>query len=170
MPITIKINPIILNWSHFKVVDKIPDDPDADAKVSAFFGFDSYNFTKGSKAKITDLNIKVYLNPKDTLVKKTSKKGPTLLKHEQGHYDITVLCARALKRDLELIPAQPDVSLTATIDKIMTLHKTRCQEINYAYDTLTDHSQTLAAQKMWDNWIGKALKETHPTKVGNMEL
>lgn len=95
----------------------------------------------------------------DWVFKEPKQFQDDLLKHEQGHYDITALMARDLFIDIMQLKAKTFASKKALDDAIQALGVTyNPQPVHKKYDAAgeTNHSANDAQQKVWDGLIQKA--------------
>jgi len=87
-----------------------------------------------------------------------------LLKHEQGHYDITALIARDLF--IELMQLKPNTysshaAALADLRPILDKYRGTAEKISKIYDSKneTDHGNAPASQTKWNNMIKRAFTE-----------
>jgi predicted secreted Zn-dependent protease len=89
-------------------------------------------------------------------VKRTSWKieaaNGNILKHEQGHFDITEVFCRKLKKELsKIIPLRSSVQLDVNaLFQQINLANDRMQE---KYDEETDYGRDPKAQRRWSKFI-----------------
>jgi hypothetical protein len=107
----------------------------------------------GKRVIITNVNVTIYLFKKDNWVIR-NKMIDELLKHEQGHYDITALLAREYYNRIKKVfaPSVPEMNeklrkLDEEFEKKYTLlHTDR-------YDKQTAHGANKNIQEMWNQKI-----------------
>jgi predicted secreted Zn-dependent protease len=90
-------------------------------------------------------------------------QGDSLLRHEQGHYDIMALGARELyNRVLELTASRcPEIN---TQDRQLQQQiQAQVDAANIRYDTRTNHGNTASVQQNWEPRI-HAIKQ-NPTGI-----
>lgn len=104
------------------------------------------------------------------MILKKAAKTNELLAHEQGHFDLLVLVARALARDLESLAAASVEELGTLLQEAKDQHHARAQTIDEAYDDQTKNSRDRAAQKKWDTAIKSALGNPKATDIVGMPL
>lgn len=112
---------------------------------------------KGDTAVINGFSCKLELNEKFSWVKK-EKQTPTLLKHEQGHFDIGLLC------QLEIIKQFNSTVFLKTgfQSKIQTLFSAIMEKyrlLGIKYDEETNHSKNQELQDNWNNFFVKELNK-----------
>jgi hypothetical protein len=88
-------------------------------------------------------------------------KTDYILAHEQGHFDITEIYARKLHKELldykfNRRTFRQDVNVI--YDRVIK----EKENLQFAYDGLTDHSRNKTVQKEWLEKIEELLKETEP--------
>jgi hypothetical protein len=159
-------------WDMFKVVDSIPDTPEAAQIHPEFAGVPRFSpeRTPGGRFRLPPLVLNVGLDRSDTMVLRSANKTPELLKHEQGHYDLLVLVIRALARDLESLEAASVSELGRLMNDTQQTHTDRAQALDDAYDTQTNHSRDRQAQARWDGAIAAALANPRADTVSNLPL
>lgn len=114
------------------------------------YGYSSVNF-KGDDAAINDLAVNLqFVNDKSW--KKEDKISDALLKHEQGHFDIAILC------QLEIISLIKHASLHKDDYKsqIKNIFKESLQKytaLEDKYDAETAHSMNKDKQEEWNKFI-----------------
>src|SRR5258708_4292209 len=126
MAIKVVARPAKLQWSHFKAVAVLPGS-DEEAQVAPETTLPqnlSIRKVKG-KFKLPDFTVTVALKLHDTLIIRTAKKTADLLEHEQGHYELLILSARAMAADLEKIEADSPEELQSSVTDIQSTHATR---------------------------------------------
>jgi Bacterial protein of unknown function (DUF922) len=83
-----------------------------------------------------------------------------LLVHEQGHFDIGMLIARALARDLDQATGNHPGELRNAVTQIRDRHVVqRMAPIQRLYDRETKHGTDSAAQSRWNTDIQAALNQ-----------
>jgi hypothetical protein len=144
-----------LTWDDFK------GEPDNGSAYDASTFWDiTYNIKgisfKGDTAKINKFSVILKLNETFSW-RKPAKQTNILLKHEQGHFDLGLICQREIIDELnntvlfktdfkDKIPA----IFSATLEKYRLLEK--------KYDEETDHSNNQPAQDNWNKFIADKLK------------
>lgn len=88
-------------------------------------------------------------------------KTPYILAHEQGHFDITEIFARKLHKEL-LDYKFNRKTYRQDVNDIYDRVIMEKENLQFAYDGLTDHSRNKTVQKEWLEKIRKLLIETEP--------
>jgi len=172
MSITVTVSPTQLSWNDFLPVDSLPDGSGDDAQTATDMpGLDNIRPVLGhGKFSMPDLTLTVGLDRSQTMVLKTANKTAELLKHEQGHYDITVLTVRALARELEQLKAGSVAALGQQVNAVRSKHQQRADLLEKKYDKDTDHSRNQDEQKAWNDAIDAAMKGTGVSILRGMPL
>ncbi|HWA57847.1 MAG TPA: DUF922 domain-containing protein [Gemmatimonadales bacterium] len=95
----------------------------------------------------------------DWVFKQSQQFQDDLLKHEQGHYDISALLARDMFIEIMQLKGQTFASSSAldqAVKKIVDAH--RSQKVHDKYDLAseTNHGLNATQQKAWDGYFQKA--------------
>lgn len=168
-----------LKWTNFRSVDPSPSPPhQAQTATSLSMRWSGVALKRGLY-QFKGLRIDVSVNGPSTWAVSAARTNPVLLRHEQGHYDITGLIARDLANNLL------DVSLDAgVVASLLEAGKTVAEHMRYVqgrfqqsfddysreanallaklqtnpqthadgiYDTQTQHGLNQAAQTVWDD-------------------
>ena len=172
MSVTVTTSPAQLSWNDFLPVDSLPDGSGDEAQTAATMsemnGI-SPVLTNG-KFVLPDLTLAVGLDRTQTMVIKTANKTADLLKHEQGHFDITVLTVRALAAELEQLKAGSVPSLGQHLNAARSKHQQRANMITEKYDKETENSRNQALQKTWNDAIDATMKASSTTILRGMPL
>jgi hypothetical protein len=173
MAITVVANPVTLSWSNFRVVDASPDlSNDEVAQIHPEMGFPSNVQTVPTNGifKLNAFTITVAPVQQDTIILRSAAQTADLLKHEQGHYDLVVLVARAVARELGTAADPSSAGLVAKVQATRQTHMSRAQALDSAYDTQTDHGKNVPAQISWNMAITAALGNPGSTTVKSLQL
>lgn len=125
------------------------------------FGAVSYTVIPFENFNVYDDSIVIDL-PCYFVVYKSWVVKPTnnLLNHEQGHFDITEIIARKMRRDISNYISTDNEATTKfyqlVSDKYYFKEKNMLNEL---YDKETDFSRNTEGQKHWDTKIAKMVKE-----------
>lgn len=174
MTINVRANPATLTWSNFREVDSIPD-ADADgeqAEINPEMSFpQSLQPQKQNGVfRLPDFTVTVAPNALNTMVLKTADKTAALLQHEQGHYNLLILVARAMSRELQTATGTSAQDLGNQLQQVRNTHKTRAETIDSAYDTKTDHGRNVDEQQRWNALITAALANPAAGDIDGMSL
>jgi len=142
-----------LHWNEFQIVDQCPPGAAKEAEVAILTNIIWQTATQQSgDCQVVGVKATIRVDQNKSWVLK-GKKGIYLRHHEQGHYDITAIGMREM------------------YNKILTLIKTRCEDINQEahriqqelqqlientrqrYQQQTSHGNNLNVQKAWEAQI-----------------
>ena len=172
MSVTVVVSPTQLSWTDFAPVASLPDASGDEAQTAttmpALSGIQPVSAQ--GRFSLPNLTLTVGLDRTQTLVVTTAQKTAYLLKHEQGHYDITVLTVRALARELEQLKAGSPAALGREMNAALNKHQQRADLIEVRYDKDTDHSRNQDAQKTWNQAIDAAMKASAASLLQGMPL
>jgi hypothetical protein len=170
MAIKVVAKPAKLTWRNFKPVALIPDsEEEAQVAPEASFGKSAIRKVDG-KFRMADFTILVGVASNETLVLRTAEKTDDLLAHEQGHYELMILSARAMAAELEKLAADSPDDLRSKKADIQAAHGSRADAVDKKYDTQTDHSRNTAQQRRWRKLIDEALAKGDATSIDGNEL
>jgi hypothetical protein len=162
-----------LSWTDFSGAPD-PKKPALDAFTSP-----SFNLPVISPVKVqgtTDFEfqdtvvITISMNPRESWKRQANitKKGATyandLLKHEQGHYDITALIARDLFIEIMQLKGNTyptGAAALADLSPILNKFGGKAEKIAVIYDSVqqTNHGANSAPQATWNAMIKKSFTE-----------
>ena len=93
---------------------------------------------KNGVYSLPDLTLKVSLDRSQTMVIQTAHKTVDLRKHEQGHFDITVLTVKAMAAEWEQATASSNAGLGQQINASLQRHQQRASALTDKYDSDTN--------------------------------
>lgn len=147
-----------VSWSDFVQVPAKPPGVSEDAEIKLRFP-QSYDYDIEKKiVKITNLSVDIKMDSPECWVLSSQISNTALLKHEQGHYDITAIGAREFHNKLDGLTAKTEDALNLKIRKIHADVQRRIDKANSDYDDLTNHSLNKQVQLSWDQKIDTAKK------------
>ncbi len=160
MSVTVSLSPTQLSWNDFLPVDSLPDGSGDDAQTATTMPELSgiRPVMAQGRFSLPDVTLSVTLDRTQTLVIKTAQKTADLLKHEQGHFDITVLTVRALAKELEQLKAGSPAALGQHMSAALSKHQQRADMLEKKYDHETENSRNQDSQKKWNDAIDSAMK------------
>jgi hypothetical protein len=168
MAITAAANPAQLTWNRFTEVPYLPDNEDA--HVDPHFDIPRLPLRRVGSDFALAATFAVSVTPR-ARVRQGASKTTTLLAHEQGHYDLGLLAARAMARELETLRAPSQAALATALQTCFTLHTdTRLGPIQERYDTDTSHGTVSAQQQRWESMIRAALSTSPCNSINGMSL
>lgn len=146
-----------LSWKDFS------GKPDANSSFDAFTSFKfqtHYNNLRFDKdtADLSAFTIDLEFDVPKSWVKK-GKQTDYLLKHEQGHFDISILMVHELLAQVKSARFTK-FNFQSGINKLVNVISEKYRKMGLAYDKETDHSKNITGQLKWDAFIEKALEES----------
>jgi hypothetical protein len=96
---------------------------------------------------------------------------PALLSHEQFHYDVGIVTARALARELTTLRAPNLAALKTAVQTASRLHfTTRAGLLQRRYDLDTRHGANAHYQKVWKDRMTACLANPRSDQLGGFYL
>jgi hypothetical protein len=151
-----------LSWNDFKGVVDTSSWVTANSKITISY----YTDFCGNKIIFT---IKVIFIKNESWVKPGAKNPLTLLQHEQGHFDLTEVFARKLRKAIGQSKFT-DRDYSQQIAKLFEGLNNECNKENDKYDMETNFSMDSTNQTKWLVLIRTELKKNKrfaPMKVEN---
>jgi hypothetical protein len=172
MTIRVMTKPTLLTWNDFRPVDVLPDGSGEEAQISSEMPAmqNIKPVENNGKYSLPDLELTVGLTRSETVVVKNARRTANLLKHEQGHFDITVLTIRVLAMELQRLNAASVASLAKQIEMLRQKHQRCADAIEEKYDVETNHSRNREVQNKWDRAIQGAMGAQNVTSLLGMLL
>ena len=174
MAITVQANPANLTWANFTVVPNKIVDPADNALVDAYTTF-NYNIpplpprTVDGKLAFAD-PMTITITPNCRVWSGVSQTA-ALLSHEQWHYDIGTVTARALARKLSRARKNTQAELVTLLQNAVQLHfRTRAGLLQSRYDKDTRHGTNAHYQNIWKTRMTNCLNDASATQLGGFYL
>jgi hypothetical protein len=104
------------------------------------------------------------------VVRRSIQPSRELLRHEQGHYDLVVLAARALAHDLDAVRADSPGEVARLAEDLVAEHTRRAARLSERYDDETSHGRELAAQSAWNANLEAALAAPAVATIAGLPL
>lgn len=153
----------LISWSDFIQVPARPTGVNEDAEIHLEFP-QSYDYSIGRNGvTITTLSVDIGLASPECWVVSSQASNLTLLKHEQGHYDITAIGAREFHDGLVGMSARNEDALNTKIRRLRNSIQQKINRANSNYDTKTNHSLNTSEQQTWNQKIDTAKKNQRGT-------
>jgi len=144
----------LLTWNDFSGKHDKRSEHEANTYWKINYSYAGVNL-QGDSAKLKGLTVKLELDADQSWIK-PGKETADLLKHEQGHFDVGLICLRELverinntvfhKRD---IAAKVQTLFSEILNKHLLMNK--------QYDEETDHSKRKKEQEKWDLFFAEEL-------------
>ena len=152
-----------VSWSDFVQVPAKPPGVLEDAEIVLQFP-QSYDYANGRNGIIvTNLKVDIGMASPECWVLSSQINNTDLLKHEQGHYDITALGAREFYNGLSGLSGATEDKLAIKIRTWRSSIQQKIDKANSNYDTQTNHSLNTGVQQTWDTKIDGAKKNPKGT-------
>lgn len=174
MPINVVGAPMNLTWGHFTIVPNQIIDPADGTLVDAYTAF-NYNIPvtptqviNGQQALGSNFTITITPNARVwTGVARTD----ALLSHEEWHYHIGIVTARALAKQLAALRAPTLPQLSVLFNDAVKLHfTTRAGILQKRYDIDTRHGTQAHYQKIWKDRMTAVLANPNSDQIGGFYL
>jgi hypothetical protein len=169
--ITVHADPAVLRWELFRRVEAVSETSE-DARIAAEMSFPQPLRMENEEGtyRLPPFTIRVAPNASQTVVRRSVRPSRELLRHEQGHYDLVVLAARALARDLETLRASSARELARQTEDLVAEHTRRAERLSDFYDRETDHSHDAHRQAAWNGTLADALALPAVAKIAGLPL
>lgn len=139
-------------WSEFQKYNAAPAGNNFDSETVSNYNYSYGMARKGNALVITTADINIFVNGQQSWVV-SAKMDPVLLKHEQGHFDITALVAREFYKKLFSLSAKTEHDLKKAMTDLKAAMKTKTDSTNVRYDAQTNHSLITKVQDQWNRAI-----------------
>ena len=151
-----------ISWSQFNEFSARPSGQIEYAEINVGsalnYGYDQ----NGNSVIVSTLDVTITVVRNESWVV-TSAKSDYLLKHEQGHYDITSLGARELYNHVLNTKGNSVENFKSKISELKRVIQRKINTANKMYDKQTDHSINKQLQETWDKKIDAAKKKLNGT-------
>ena len=143
-----------LTWDDFK------GKPD---KSSPYFAYTYWDiFYSWAEVKFSGdtvkWDVKITLDlAKDRTWKKKDNISDTLLKHEQGHFDIGRMCAKEAQEKVRATVFLKNTDYKEKLRQVVTGVVMKYKYMNEQYDEETKHSANRVQQWKWDDLLTKEI-------------
>lgn len=151
-----------ISWSQFNQVPSRPIGEKEDAHIRAEWTFDYAYVQNGKVVSVSNVDVNLTIITAESWVV-TNAKSNYLLKHEQGHYDITSLAAREFYNKSKSLKANSVHNSKLKISEFKQKIQQKTNIANKLYDAQTDHGQKTQLQQTWDKKIDAAKKNPNGT-------
>lgn len=152
--------PRTITWQEFRAISTRPSGENEDAQIET-------TVVQPNRVSIVQEQRRLRLgNYEGTLqiVRNNSwvvatHKTEKLLEHEQGHFDITGLCARDLMKALGNLRADTAEELQQEVTRLYEAYDAWGDKLSEQYDEETNRSRNEAAQRDWNARIRTAIQQ-----------
>jgi hypothetical protein len=174
MAITVVANPTNLTWANFTPSANRIRDPNDGTLVDAFTRFhfdlpDRAPRAVDGQFAMADPNV-ITITP-DAHVFTGVLQTAALLSHEQFHFDVGILTARAFARKLMSLRGPNLAALRTALQNAAQLHfQTRAGLLQRRYDLDTRHGTIAHTQKIWKDRMAACLANPRSEQLGGFWL
>ncbi len=151
-----------VRWSEFREVNQRPANETEDAYIAVTFSYNYRTQTSRQNCRVTSVTTRISVNRNAAWVLR-SQKSAQLLRHEQGHYDITALGAREVHRRISALSAAQCSSIGTDAQNIRNEVQQTINQKNLRYDNQTSHGTNATAQQRWETSIRRARQNASGT-------
>lgn len=138
-----------LVWKDFTGV------PDNNSTFWAFTSWNlKYNYStqfQGDSFIVKNYLLTLQLNPEKSWIKK-GKESDYLLAHEQGHFDLGIICMKEILQKQSTIPVTR-TNYKSVLEDIFQEKMKKFKELGILYDKETRHSKNRKEQERWDQYF-----------------
>ncbi len=146
-----------LQWSEFRTVNQRPAGVLEDAHIRTSYTSNfSLRQTGREDCEVINPRVTISIDRSNTWVVR-GRASADLLRHEQGHYNITALGARDYYNQLVDLTAARCPSINTQAQTLRRQIQTQTDQTNIRYDTRTSHGTNATAQRTWDTRISSAM-------------
>ena len=169
--IGVRADPPVLEWSLFRPADSLSASEDARiaAEMSVPQPLRIERDDSGSY-RLPAFTVRVAPDRSQTVVRRSIRPSRELLRHEQGHYDLVVLAARALAQELDVVRADSPGEVARLAEDLVAEHTRRAARLSERYDDETSHGRELAAQSAWNANLAAALAAPAVANIAGLPL
>ncbi len=144
----------LLSWDDFKGRPDQNSSHDAYTFWNINYGLKGMTL-KGDTVKISSFSVTLSLDENQSWIK-PQKQTDRLLKHEQGHFDIALICQREMIRQLNSTVFFKD-GLQEKIQTLFSSILNKYHVLGQQYDKETDHSRNQQSQDNWNAFFAKEM-------------
>lgn len=174
MPIRVNPSTKNLRWTDFTISQQRPMDPADGTRQDAYTSFD---YTLPNKGPRQVGSFFAFPDPWDIIITPRAAawanvaQTPALLAHEQFHYDVGIVCARALARYLSGVRTRTAAELLPLLNTAVQLHlHRRAGLLQRHYDRETGHGTNAGAQRRWKQQMALCLANPKAQMLGGWWL
>ena len=109
----------------------------------------------GQQVDMPNFGITLEFDPAASWVKK-GKETTELLRHEQGHFDLGLLCMAELLKEVKALKLTPD-NFKPSLQGLFQTTLARYHELGLRYDKETDHGIKKDEQARWNTYLAEHL-------------
>jgi hypothetical protein len=153
-----------LRWSDFQGHIKPEDDAAASASYIGFF----HTIKKCSHPDSIILDTRAYFNKNRSWVK-VPAVNPSLLLHEQLHFDLAELYSRRFRKAIQGMTFSAS-SYVHCIDSVYKSYSESGDSTHVLYDIETNHGLDKASQETWNEYVKSNLTQMNQWEFPRLKL
>ncbi len=152
-----------IEWGEFEEVSARPAGIMEDAQIhaEAIIDSDMNACVRNGKGRLVSFTIRLPVTRASSWVVRGSQTDD-LLSHEQGHFDLQGLSARALMNRLSKLRASSPEELKRLVTAEFKASQKNAQAMSERYDDETRHGLDMQAQRRWKAAIQAAIDSGKP--------
>lgn len=112
-------------------------------------------FSFSGEGSVVNVSVETVFDPKQSWKKKDVTDY--ILNHEQGHFDLTEVHSRMLRKEIQESKFKKYESIGTDLQKMFQKNYDLCGKMQDQYDKETDHSKKKEPQGEWDTKINYML-------------
>lgn len=120
-----------------------------------------YSYSIKNSEVTVDYSVVSFVDPNGSWFM-PDKVNDHILKHEQGHFDISELHARMLRKNLD--EKQFSKGVKPEIERIYQQVEQKRRAMQTKFDAESDHSRNIKKEAYWQQFIAQQLAEYEPWK------
>lgn len=148
-------------WREFRTLASRPSG-DEDAFIRAHKRVTYAYSGSGDSYSMTGVRGSIRVSRSESWVVR-GHQTPHLLRHEQGHFDITAIALREEHDRTSTLTGSSAGDLSSQYQAIRAEINTKLAAVNKRYDTQTGHSTDEGAQRRWLAAIASTKRDAHGT-------
>lgn len=152
-----------IEWDEFEEISARPPGVHEDAQIhtEAILDTDLNVCVRKGKGRLVSFTIRLQVASGSSWVVRGSQ-ADELLSHEQGHYDLQGLSARALMKRISKLRASDTEELQRLVTAAINASQKEAQAMSDRYDDETRHGLDVQAQRRWKAAIQAAIDSGKP--------
>ncbi len=152
-----------VRWDEFRTVNQRPAGTPEDAHIRTNYTSNfSMRQTGEGDCEVTSATVSIRIDRAATWVVR-GRTSPDLLRHEQGHYNITALGARDYYNQLLTITSDHCSNINGQAQTLRQQIQAQIDETDIRYDSRTNHGTNESAQRTWDSQIRSSMLNPNGT-------
>ena len=152
-----------VKWNEFRVLNQRPSGETEDAYLKTRYDYNfDYAESPGQNCRVTSATVTIRVDRSESWVVR-GQQSTSLLNHEQGHYNITALGARALYNQILHLTMPSCQGILSQVRILSDQIQRQIDRVNARYDQRTNHGTNASAQRTWNSSIQSAMRSAGGT-------